>query len=105
MRARVVFVLNLPKACQLLIHKSQHTNVAKPCQLFNLACQRAKFSTWPGNVPKAVPIFQNNISIFEFFSYAFALQILIIFGRHLQNVIKKKPCQLKTFDVAFNGAC
>ena len=82
-------------------------------------CQTsADFPFLRANVPINVPMcqrcnndstFQYNFSIFEFFNYAQYLRISRIFGQfqktyHLRNFIKEKPCQPKTFDVAFNGA-
>ena len=82
-RAMCASVVYEPNACQLFIFTGQRANkcanVPKVCQLFNLACQRAKsVLIFELRLPKGVPIFQLffRFSIFEFFNYFSGFQFL-----------------------------
>ena len=117
----------ISNAWQLLIITCQRVNkranVPKVCQLFNLACQCAKgVAIFQLRLPKGVPIFQLFFKrIFQFFNFSIMFTIckfqeyldnsrkLISRNEefkfwHLQNFIKVKPCQPKTFDVLVNRA-
>ena len=119
---------NMPKTCQLLIitcqRANKRVNVPKVCQLlFNLSCQRAKgVPIFQLRLLKGGPIFQLFFKrIFQFLNFSIMLTICKFqeyLGNsrkltsrnkefkfsHLQNIIKEKPCQSKTFDVVFNRA-
>ena len=136
MRARVVYVpgcprVNVRKACQranVLINVPTYQRLAKSvlkaCQLFNMACQRAKRgANLQLRLPKGVPLFQLVFkSIFHFFNCSIMLNIFtfqeylgnfrkfILQNKktkfwHLENLIKEKPYQPKSFEVVFSGAC
>ena len=116
---------NKPNMCQVLIITCQCgnkcANEPKVCQLFNLACQRAKsMPIFQLHLPKGVLIFQLLFKrIFQFLNFSIMLTVCKFrdFGNskkfilqnkefklfwYLQNFIKEKPCQPKTFDVIFN---
>ena len=117
---------NVPNPYQLLIitcqRANKRVNVPKVCQLlFNLSCQRAKgVPIFQLRLLKGVQIFQLFFKrIFQFLNFSIMLTIckfqeylgnsrkLISRNKefkfwHLQNFIKEKPCQPKTFDVVFN---
>ena len=111
---------NEPNACQLLILDA---NV--PINVPN--CQRcANYLTWPANVStssaKRRTIFELLFRrIFQFLNFLIMLNIWkfqeclgnsrnpnsrnkVFKFWHLQNFIKEKPCQPKSFDVVFDGA-
>ena len=121
MHASMVYV----PTCQTCANLSLlFTNVPTMCQLFNLACQRAKgVPVFLLHLPKGVPIFQLFFKIiFQFSNFSIMLAICK-FQEYLENSRKlisqtknlytdislMKPCQPKTFepktlDVVFNRA-
>ena len=100
--------VNVPKACQFLIFVCQCANVpinAKVpkgvpiIQLSEPTCQCAR----------GVPIFQFMLNICKFLEYLGNCSKFISRNKefkfwHLQNAIKEKRYQPKTFNFVFNGA-
>ena len=83
----------------------------KAYQLFNLACQRAKwranFSFWPANVPKGVPIFQTfllrnpNGNFYTLLLYKKFYIILDIIVIHMISIcIVRKNCIILHFYIS-----
>ena len=118
---RVNKCANVSTCHRRAIYSTWRANVPKAWQYFNIACQRVKkganFSTSPAK--KAYQFF--NFFVFQFLNFSIMLNIckfLEYLGNcrkfisrnkeckfwHLQNFIKEKPYQPKTFNVVFNKA-
>ena len=126
MHASLVYVPHVPTSqthANFSYCANKCVNVPKVCQIFNLVCQCGKgMPILQLHLPKGIPIFQLFFKrIFQFLDFSIMLTIckcqeylgnsrkLISPNKefkfcHLQNFIKEKPYQPKTFDVVFNRA-